>query len=143
MNLMLRARNTGMLNVDRVFARILVVVGGAFWVFALLGAHNAAYTEVYKLPELTRGAVYAAIPLAITIVMFALGLFYERLTGTLLVMTAAAMIVWGVVAHWGEVVLWMTAFSALVAPSAFAGVLYILASRTQEVQELIAKNAGT
>src|SRR5450759_4012182 len=103
MNLMLRTRNTGVLNVDRVFARILVVIGGAFWVFALLGAQNAGYAQfVYTLPELAKGALFASVPLAITIVMFVLGLFYERLTGTLLILIAAAMIVWGILAHWGE-----------------------------------------
>jgi hypothetical protein len=55
---------------------------------------------------------------------------------------ALGMLAWGVVAHWGEVLLWMTALSFLVAPAGFAGVFYILASRTQEVQELTAKTAS-
>ena len=52
------------------------------------------------------------------------------------------MIGWGIVEHWGEVVLWATALIFLVAPAAFAGILYVLASRTQEVQELRAGRAA-
>lgn len=143
MNLMLRAKNTGELNLDRVFARILVTVGGAFWFFGMLGLQNMGYTQVYSLPELTKAATLGAIPLAITVGSFVLGLYYERLNGTLLVLAALAMLVWGAAAHWGEVVLWMTALSVLVAPAGFAGVLYVLASRTQEVQELRARTKAS
>lgn len=140
MNLMMRAKNTGELNLERVFARTLVIIGGMFWFFGMLGLQNMGYTQVYSLPELTKAMALGLIPLAITIGSFVLGLFYERLNGTLLVLAGVAMLVWGVLAHWGEVVLWMTALSVLVAPAAFAGVLYVLASRTQEVQELRTKS---
>lgn len=138
MDLMLRARNTSReFNWERLIARTLVVVGGLFWVLVVLGAQKAAYTEfVYSLPEFTRGAMIALIPLAITVVAFLLGLVYERLTGILLLVIAVAMIIWGVFEHWGEFVLWVTAVSILVAPTAFAGVFYLLAARTQEVHEL-------
>jgi hypothetical protein len=142
MNLMLRAKDTGELNIDRVFARVLLVTGGTFWMWALLGAQNMAYGALYNLPELAQGLMLAAIPLVITIVLFVVGLFYERLAGVLLLLVAVAMILWGIVAHWGEVLLWLTAFSVLVAPSGFAGVLYLLAARTQEVQVLTAKTAA-
>ena len=83
---MLRTRNTGQLNLDRVFARSLVILGGLFWIFTALGAQKAAYTQyVYKLPELAQGALVALVPLAITVVMFAVGLYFERLAGTRLV----------------------------------------------------------
>jgi len=142
MNLMLRAKDTGELNLDRVFARVLVVTGGTFWFWALLGAQNMAYTTVFSLPELAQGLLLTTIPLGITVAIFAIGLFYERLAGVLLLLIALGMIGWGILAHWGEVLLWMTAFSVLVAPSGFSGVLYLLAARTQEVQELTAKRAA-
>jgi hypothetical protein len=142
MDFMLRAKDTGEFNLSRVFARVLVVTGGAFWAFALLGAQNMAYGALYSLPELAQGLMLASVPLLITIVMFVLGLFYERLTGVLLLAIAVAMVAWGVVAHWGEILLWITAFSALVAPTGFAGVLYLLAARTQEVQVLTAKRTN-
>jgi hypothetical protein len=142
MNFMLRAKDTGEFNLSRVFARVLVAVGGAFWAFALLGAQNMAYGALYSLPELAQGLMLATVPLLITIVVFAIGLFYERLAGVLLLAIALAMVGWGIVAHWGEILLWITAFSTLVAPSGFAGVLYLLAARTQEVQVLTAKTAA-
>jgi hypothetical protein len=139
MNLMMRTKNTGELNLERVFARVLVTIGGAFWFFGLLGLQNMGYTQVYSLPELTRAVTLGAIPLALTIASLVLGLYFERLTGVLLVLAGLGMLVWGILAHWGEVVLWMTALSVLVAPSGLSGVLYLLAARTQEVQELTAK----
>ncbi len=96
MNLMLRTKNTGELNVERVFARMLVLFGGAFWFFALAGLQNMGYTQVYSLPELTRAAMLGGIPLAITIGSLILGMFYERLNGTLLILAALGMLVWGV-----------------------------------------------
>jgi hypothetical protein len=137
MNWMLRARNPiGELNGGRLVARVLVVLGGLFWVFVALGAQRAAYTEfVYTLPEFARGALIALIPLVSTVGAFVLGIYYERLTGLLLLIASVAMIVWGVIAHWGETVLWMTAISVLIAPAAFAGAFYLLAARTQELHE--------
>jgi hypothetical protein len=139
MDFTLRAKDTGEFNLSRVFARVLVVTGGAFWTFALLGAQNMAYGALYSLPELAQGLMLASVPLLITIVMFVLGLFYERLTGVLLLVIAVIMVAWGAVAHWGEILLWITAFSFLVAPTGFAGVLYLLAARTQELQVLTQK----
>jgi hypothetical protein len=75
MNLMLRAKNTGELNADRVFARMLVVFGGTFWFFALIGSQNMGYTQVYSLPELTKAATLGGIPLAITVGSLILGMF--------------------------------------------------------------------
>ncbi|HEY5541394.1 MAG TPA: hypothetical protein VIL41_08075 [Coriobacteriia bacterium] len=145
MNLMLRTKNTGRLNIDRVFARLLVILGGAFWVMAFFGGTTQAnYANfVYSLPELAKASTTSLIPLAIVVVVFVLGLFYERLTGILLVVIAAAMLVWGFTAHWGEVVLWVTAVSVLVAPSAISGALFELAARRQEAQELEATRSAS
>lgn len=140
MNLMLRTHNTGQLNIDRVFARLLVILGGLFWVVAFFGGTTKANYAgfVYTLPEIAKASVTSLVPLAIVVVVFVLALFYERLTGILLVIVAVAMLGWGVVAHWGEVVLWVTAVSVLVAPSAISGALFELAARRQEAQELTA-----
>ena len=141
MNFMLRTHNTGQLNIDRVFARMMVVFGGIFWIAALFGGTTAAnYRNAsYSLPELARLSAASLIPLALTIAVLVLGLFYERLTGILLVLIALAMLVWGFTQHWGEVVLWVTALSVLVAPSAVSGALYELAARRQEAQESAAR----
>ena len=141
MNFMLRTRNTGQLNIDRVFARMMVVFGGIFWIAALFGGTTAAnYRNAsYSLPELAQLSVASLIPLALTIAVLVLGLFYERLTGIVLVLIVLAMLVWGFTQHWGEIVLWVTALSVLVAPSAISGALYELAARRQEAQESAAR----
>jgi len=144
MNIMLRAKNTGQLNIDRVFARLMVLLGGVFWVWAFFGANTkASYSYfVYTLPEVEHAATMALIPLSIVIVVFVLGLFYERLTGLVLVAIAIAMLIYGVVNHIGEVVLWVTAISVLVAPALIAAALYELAARRQEMQERDAGNTA-
>jgi multisubunit Na+/H+ antiporter MnhC subunit len=58
------------------------------------------------------------------------------------------MLVWGVSMNWSQIadpnntVLWTTAIVVLVAPTAFAGLMFLLAARTQEVQELTAEKAS-
>jgi hypothetical protein len=140
MNIMLRTKNTGELNIDRVFARLFVVMGGIFWVAAAFTAGTVmkSYTEVpMTLPELQQGAMTALFPLVLIAVVFVLGWFYERLTGVMLVVVAIAMLVYGFFQHSPatEPVLWVTAFSILVLPSLIAAALYELAARRQEAQE--------
>jgi hypothetical protein len=139
MNYMLRTRNTGQLNIDRVFARLFTIGGGVFWIAAFFGGTTRAnYTEVaYTLPELAKGATSAFIPLALVVAVLVLGFFYERLTGIVLAVVAVVMIVWGAIVHplTADPVLWVTAFSVLVLPSLIAGALFELAARRQEGQE--------
>ena len=150
MNVLLRAKDTGQLNVDRVFARLLVVFGGIFWVFAFFGANTkASYSYfVYTLPELQRASLVALVPLAIVVFVFLLGWFYERLTGFVCFAIAFGMLVWGLTMNWSQIadpdntVLWTTAIVVLVAPTAFAGLMFLLAARTQEGQELTAEKAS-
>lgn len=140
MNIMLRARNTGQLNIDRVFARLFTLGGGMFWVIAFFTADMVmkSYTlQKITLPEIQKGAVSAFFPLALVVAVLVLGMFYERLTGVLLVVVAAAMLLWGLIVHpfSQDPVLWITAFSVLVLPSLIAAALYELAARRQEYQE--------
>jgi len=146
MNLLLRAKNTGQLNIDRVFARLFLAMGGAFWVIAFFAAHTSqSYSNLsgYTLPELANAAEFAFLPFALVVVVFALGFFYERLTGLVLVLAAIAMIGWGILEHWGAdgIGLWITAFSVLILPTIVASALFELAARRQERQELEAKVA--
>jgi hypothetical protein len=138
MDFMLRAKDTGQVNIERVLARAFVALGGLFWTLAFFGVNTkASYSYfVYTLPEVERAATMALIPLVITIAVFVLGMYYERLAGVLLLLIAGAMLVYGVVGHLGELVLWVTAVSVLVAPSAIAAILYLFAARTQEFQAL-------
>ena len=146
MNFMLRTRNTGQLNIDRVFARLFTVGGGIFWVIALFTAGTVmkSYTEQpLTLPELQKGATTALVPLLLVIAVFVLGMFYERLTGIVLVVVAIVMVVYGSVLHpiGEEPVLWITAFGALVLPTLIAAGLFELAARRQEAQVAAAPKA--
>jgi hypothetical protein len=139
-NLMLRTKNTGQLNIDRVFARLFVAMGGAFWAIAMFTAGTVmkSYTnQSLTLPELQKGATTAFIPLLLVVAVFVLGMFYERLTGILLVVAAVIMLIYGTVLHpiAEDPILWVTAFSMLVLPSLIAAGLYELAARRQEAQE--------
>jgi len=138
MDFMLRAKDTGQVNIERILARAFVVVGGLFWTLAFFGANTrASYaTFVYTLPEVGRASAIALIPLALTAGVFVLGLYYERLAGVALSAMVVGMLAYGVVLHLDEPVLWTTAITVLVAPAAISSVLYLLAARTQEVQEL-------
>jgi hypothetical protein len=138
MDFMLRAKDTGQVNIERVLARAFVALGGLFWTLAFFGANTkASYANfVYTLPEVERAATMALIPLAITVAVFVLGMYYERLAGAVLLLISAAMIGYGVVNYLGEVVLWVTAVSVLVAPAAIAAIMYLFAARTQEFQAL-------
>ena len=144
MNLMLRTKNTGQLNIDRVFARLMVVFGGIFWIAAFFGGTTAAnYREAsYSLPELAKASSTALIPFAIVVIVLVLAMFYERLTGITLAVLVIGMLVWGGLSHWGEVGIWLTAISVLVAPTAISGALFELAARRQERQMLEAGTAA-
>ena len=143
MDFMLRTTDTGQPNIERILARGFVIVGGLFWTLAFFGSNTkASYANfVYTLPEIEKATMMALIPLALTVGVFVLGMFYERMTGAVLLAVAGAMIAYGVINYIGEVVLWVTAISVLVAPAAIAAILYLLAARTQEVQVLKKKSA--
>jgi hypothetical protein len=139
MDLMLRTRNTGKLNIDRVFARLFTLGGGFFWVSAFFVARSwqiHSDLEPYTLPELASAAWGVFIPFMLVVAVFVLSFFYERLTGIVLVGAALIMIGYGVVQHWGSqgIVLWVTAFSVLILPSLIAAALFELAARRQEAQ---------
>jgi len=137
MDFALRTRDTGQTNVQRVLARWFVVLGGLFWTAAFFGANTRANDTflVYTLPEVERAAMFALIPLAIAVAVFVLGLFYERLAGVALLLIVSAMIAYGIVNHLNEPILWASAVTVLVAPSAIAAVLYLFAARTQEFRQ--------
>jgi hypothetical protein len=146
MNLMLRTQDTGQLNIDRVFARLFLALGGAFWIMSFFGAKTIqSYSNLsgYTLPELATATAWSLIPLGIVVAMFALSFYSERLTSVVLLVVALGMIVYGIVQHWSAegVVFWITAFSVLILPTLIAAALFELAARRQERQELEAKVA--
>jgi hypothetical protein len=135
MSLMNPTCNTEKMNAERIFARIFVGLGGLFWVLMFFGSQTSArYSNlVYKEGDLANGIESALIPLVIVVIVFVLGLFYEKLAAVVLLAGAVAVVVYGFIAGWDGFVLWMTVSAIIVAPMVIAAVLYLLAARTQDV----------
>ena len=138
MNFMLRTKDTGQPNIFRILARGFVIVGGLFWTvmfFASNTVESYSNLDSYTLPEVARAAEWALIPLGIAVAVFALGFFYERLAGSVLLVMAVGMLGWGLVMNpTAGPGVWITAVGVLVVPTAISGVLYVLAGGKQESQ---------
>ena len=134
MELLSRTCSTDRMNVERIIARAFVLLGGFFWIFMLWGSQTGSGYSLGPISsaEVTRALGSAAFPLAFTIVVFVLGLFYERLTALVLLLAAAVVIVWGIVVGW-EAGVWMFTLTVLVAPTIIAAVLYWLAGRMEQI----------
>lgn len=131
MDILARRCHYDRMNLERIFARGFVIVGGVIWVAAALGA--ASRTYLGATPMATAGM--AALPLLLAVLAFVAGWFYERLAGTLLLAGAVAVVVWGVIGAW-EAGVWMTMAAVLIGPMAIAGLLYLMAASTQRACEL-------
>lgn len=133
MNLLVRTCNYNRMNMERVFARGFVIAGGIVWIAAVFGAMNAYLGKTVAVSTLN-----AAIPLALAVVVFVVGWFYERLASAILAVASVGVIVWGMISGW-EAGVWMSMGVALIAPMAVAALLYLLAAQTQTVCELSAE----
>ena len=140
MDLMIRTCSTDRMNVSRIAARALIVAGGLVWAIMFFAqASTQRYANLtYSLQEVVTAGVQAIIPLVLTIGVFVLCLFYERLAALVLLLAAAAVAVYGVFAAWGPV-LWVSAMSALALPMVVSAALLLLAASTQRVCELEGK----
>ncbi len=127
MELLARTCNTDQMNVQRILARAMVLMGGLLWILMAWGAQWA-----YKgapLGEALASAAYFALGLA---AIFILGLFYENLAAAVLGLGAAAIVVAGVVGSW-ELGVWATVFWVFLLPMLISAVLYALAARMQKI----------
>lgn len=118
------------MNLQRIGARAFVIGGGIVWIVAALGAPYGNRTI-----SLLASAGNAFGLLALTVAVFALGMFYERLAAVLLVTGSAITVVYGLIAGW-EPGVWTLIGLVLVLPMLVAGVLFWLAARMQNVCEL-------
>lgn len=130
MDLLARTCNYDRMNVQRIIARVFVVFGGVFWVAAALGA-GSAYLNATPLAT----AGMAMVPLVISVVIFLVSWFFERLAAVLLFVGAGLVVVWGLVEGW-EIGVWGTMTAFLIAEMVVAGLLFLLAAQTQQVCEL-------
>ncbi len=144
MELLSRTCNTDRMNVERLIARAFVIVGGLFWIVMYFGANTKQHYAdlVYSAADIEKAMPSALLPLAVTIVVFVLGLFYERLTAVVLLALAAGIVAYGAIAQWNGAGLWMTILTLVVAPMVIAAMLYWLAGRMQQVCLLEQKTAS-
>lgn len=143
MELMVRTCNTERMNAERIFARGFVILGGAFWVIMMVAAGTSQkYSDlVYSDVNIAKVLGSALVPLALVVIVFVVGLFYEYLAAAILFGGAVATLVYGLVMGW-EAGVWVTAGLVLVAPMVVAGLLYLLAARMQKVCELEGTSAS-
>jgi len=140
MSLLVRTCSTDRLNVSRIAARILIVGGGLVWAVMLFAqASTQRYADLaYSFSEVTSAGVSALIPLAITVVVFVLCLYFERLAALVLFIGAAAVVVFGLIMGW-EPLVWVSALVILALPMVISASLLLLAASTQRVCELEGK----
>lgn len=127
MELLARTCKTESMNIQRIFARLMVLAGGLMWVLMAWGAQWA-----YQGAPITTSIGYASIYAAALAFVFILGLFYENLAALALALAAAGIVVWGVIAGW-ETGVWATVFFILLLPMVISASLYFLAARMQRI----------
>lgn len=137
MELMTRTCNYERMNVQRLLARAFVIAGGLIWTVMLFASETAAkYTDfTYTLEEVVAAAGTAFLPFAIAVLVFVVGLFYEKLAALLLVIASIGVVAWGVIASWTGP-LWVIMAIVLIGPMLLAALLFFLASRMQMVCSL-------
>jgi hypothetical protein len=140
MNLLVRTCSTDRMNVSRIIARVFIVAGGLVWAMMFFAqATVQSYSNLtYTVQEVAKAGVSALLPLALTVVVFVLCLYYERLAAAVLFAGAAVVVVWGLIAGL-EPLLWASVLLALAVPMIISGSLLLLAASTQRVCELEGK----
>ena len=140
MSLLVRTCSTDRVNVSRLAARILIVLGGLVWAVMFFAKSTPArYSNLtYTFKDVTTAGIQAIIPLVLTIGVFVLCLYYEKLAAVVLFVVAAAVVVFGLITGW-EVLLWVSVLVALVLPMVVSAALLLLAASTQRVCELEGK----
>lgn len=137
MKLMTRTCKAERMNVERIMARGFVLIGGALWVIMAMATQTSQkYSNlVYNDVDIASVVGSALVPLALIVVVFVIGLFYEYLAAAILFGAAAASLAYGLFMGW-EAGIWITAGVVLVAPMIIAGLLYFSAARMQKICEL-------
>jgi hypothetical protein len=122
--------NPTRMTLERIAARSFVVLGGLFWVIAAIGAGRGLFTGNSLMSMDT-----ALLPLVLTLVVLAIGWFFEYAAATILIAGSSAVLAWGITAGW-EAGVWMLMASTLIAPMLISAALFFLAARMQEACSL-------
>lgn len=112
-------------NLVRLLARVSVGAGGMFWMIAAF-----AGPYVFNKTSLAQSMRTAAWPFLATIVILAIGWFYEQLAAVLLTAASGAVLVWGVIYGW-EPGLWLVMVLVLIGPMMLAAALFLLAAHAE------------
>lgn len=131
MQLFVRTCNFDRMNIQRIFARGFVVVGGLFWAFS-------AFLQPYgnRTIPILASAGYSAAILVLTVAVFVIGWFYEYVASVVLIAGAAGIIIYGLIGQWDLVGVWGPLVMLLIGPMIVAGLLFLLAAQTQTVCSL-------
>jgi len=140
MSLLARTCSTDRMNVSRLSARILVVIGGIIWtVMVFASTTMQSYSNLtYSFTEVTSAGISALIPALLAVAVFVLAMYYEKLAAVVLFVGAGAVIVYGIITGW-QMLLWASVLWSLILPMAVSGFLFLLAASTQRVCELEGK----
>jgi hypothetical protein len=125
MEIIARTCDTGVRDGERIAARLFVGIGGIIWIGLAIGA-----AVVYGTPGPGALTTQILLPVALTVVAFAVGWFFESVAALLLFAGAIATVVWGVVAGW-EAGVWGLMGLFLIAPEIIAGLLFMMAAQMQ------------
>jgi hypothetical protein len=118
--------NYDAMGIERLAARLFVGLGGLLWIVLTAGAsfaYPSSPTTIAYLPSL--------LVVALAVVAFLVGWFYESAAAVLLFAGAVATVVWGVLAGW-EAGVWGVMAIFLIAPEVIAGLLFLMSARMQK-----------
>ncbi len=140
MNLLVRTCNTERMNAARIVARVMIAFGGIIWAIMFFSAASVQrYSNLtYTLADISKAGINSLLPLALTIGVFVLCMFYEKLAAVVLFVGAGAVVVWGVI-NGLEPLMWASVLVALALPMVISAALLLLAASTQRVCELEGK----
>lgn len=127
MELLAQTCKTEQMNAQRLMARFFLLIGGIFWVIAAVSAQYA-----YRGAPFTEALRYALVYAAAVFAVFLIGLFYENLAATILVLGIVGILITGIVLGWGAG-LWAIIFFFFMVPMALAAILFLLAARMQKI----------
>lgn len=119
------------MNIERLFARAFVLLGGLFWFVAAIGAGTRYLEDGSEV--FTQGWIL----LGVTLAVLAIGWFYEVLAAMILLGLTVVFVVYGFVnpAEW-EIGVWATWLLFTAAPAFAAAWLFLAAARMQKTCEL-------
>jgi hypothetical protein len=127
MELLSRTCNLEQMNVQRIMARLFVIVGALFWGFSAWGAkwayQGAPFSEALSFALMYAGSI---------MVLFVIGLFFENLAAVLSALVSVAIIGAGIVGGW-EAGVWAVMIFFFTLPLMIAAALYAMAARMQRI----------